>query len=93
MPALLALLVLLLTRQILVGQEGEEIPLIRYTPEFRFSDGIYLSIDDVKTNNPIPLARIVSDRVEYDKDFFDGMVRTAFYSAMPCCYCYDVIIC
>ena len=71
---LLACLVLLLTKQILFGQEGEEIPLIRYTPEFRFNDGIYLGIDDVKANNPIPLARIVSDRVEYDKDFFDELV-------------------
>lgn len=74
MPALLAFLALLHTLQILYGQEGEEIPLIRYTPEFRFSDGIYLSIDDVKANNPIPLARIVSDRVEYDKAFFDELI-------------------
>ena len=57
----------------LLAQEEQEIPMVRYTPYYEFRDGIYLGIDNVKANEPIPLARIVSDRIDYDKAFFDEL--------------------
>ena len=34
------------------GKEG----MVKYTPDFRFNDGIYLNFDQVKLNRPIPKA-------------------------------------
>jgi hypothetical protein len=44
-----------------------------YTPGFKFRDGLYFNIDDVRNNDPIPLARIVTDLGSYNKDFIDEM--------------------
>lgn len=70
----LALLIFLLPQQILHAQETEEIPMIRYSPDYVFKDGLYLNIDDVRNNDPIPLARIVSDRYPYDEVFFYELI-------------------
>ena len=32
----------------MMAQEEQEIPLVLYTPDYSFRDGIYLNIDDVK---------------------------------------------
>ena len=71
---LLAMLAFLMPDQILLAQEIEEIPMIIYAPGYPFKDGLFLNIDDVSSNTPIPLARIVSDRYVYDKDFFDELI-------------------
>ena len=70
----LLVLFIYLPLQILTAQETEEIPMIEYSPGYVFKEGLYLSIDDVRANDPIPLARIVSDRYVYDKDFFDELI-------------------
>ena len=71
---LLVLFINLLALQALTAQEPEEVPMTEYSPGYVFKDGLYLSIDDVSANDPIPLARIVSDRYVYDKDFFDELI-------------------
>jgi hypothetical protein len=38
----------------LFGQEKEG--MVKYTPDFRFNDGIYINFDQVKLNSPIPKA-------------------------------------
>jgi hypothetical protein len=44
---------------------------IRYTPDFKFRDGIYLNFDQVKNNKPIPKSRILTS-VDYNSNtFFD----------------------
>jgi hypothetical protein len=73
-PLLLALYLLICPLRILMAQEEEEIPLVPYTPDYKFRDGIYLGIQDVKSNDPIPLARIVSERISYDREFFDELI-------------------
>jgi len=70
----LLVLFIYLPLQILTAQESEEVPMIEYSPEYVFKDGLYLIIDNVMANDPIPLARIVSDRFVYDKDFFDELI-------------------
>ncbi len=44
---------------------------VKYTPDFKFKDGVFLNIDQVKSNEPIPASRIVSSMDYNDKDFFD----------------------
>jgi hypothetical protein len=49
--------------------------LIRYTPEFKFKDGIYLNFDQVRMNEPIYKSRIITD-IPYDNpDFFDQILK------------------
>jgi len=71
------LLILLLPLQILVAQETEEVTMVRYSPDFKFSDGLYLNIDALRKNDPIPLARIVTDLGSYNKDFINEMYSSA----------------
>ena len=70
----LLIFIYLLPLQILSAQEAEEIPVIAYSPGYAFKDGIYLRIDDVRANDPIPLTRIVTDRYEYNRDFFNELI-------------------
>jgi hypothetical protein len=44
--------------------------MIKYTPDFRFRDGIYLNFDQVKNNNPIPKAKLLTSIDYNDREFF-----------------------
>ena len=46
--------------------EGE----VKYTPDFRFRDGIYVNFDQVRQNSPIPKAKIVTSADYNARDFF-----------------------
>ena len=74
LPFLLVLSLLIGPLRILPAQEEEEVPRVLYTPYYEFRDGIYLGIDDVKANDPVPLARIVSDRINHDREFFNELI-------------------
>lgn len=59
--------------------------LVQYTPDFKFRDGIYLNFDMVKTNNPIPKAKLFTSVDYNDKDFFDQVISSEkiyFYDNM-----------
>lgn len=43
---------------------------VRYTPDFRFNDGIFLNFDQVKYNRPIPKAKILTSADYNDREFF-----------------------
>ncbi|MGE5421366.1 MAG: hypothetical protein ACM3UT_14360 [Chloroflexota bacterium] len=43
---------------------------VKYTPDFRFRDGIYLNFEQVKTNNPIPKAKLLTSVDYNDREFF-----------------------
>jgi hypothetical protein len=51
----------------LYSQEQEG--MVKYTTDFRFTDGIYLDFNMVKMNNPIPKTKIVTS-VDYNSDDF-----------------------
>ena len=57
--------------------QSQEIPsgMVRYTPEFKFFDGVYLSFEQVKTNSPVPIARIVSEVDHYDPEFYTKLLE------------------
>ena len=54
---------------IVSGQETEQ--MVKYTPDFRFTDGIYLNFDQVRLNDPIPKAKLLTSADYNDRDFFD----------------------
>lgn len=49
---------------------GQGEGMVKYTPDFRFNDGIYLNFDQVKMNSPIPKAKILTSTDYNDKEFF-----------------------
>jgi len=65
------------------AQEGEGV--VKYTPDFRFNDGIYLDFEQVRTNNPIPKAKILTSTDYNDKDFFRNLMageKIYFFDAL-----------
>jgi hypothetical protein len=62
--------------------DGEK---VKYTPDFKFKDGIYLNFDQVKANNPIPKAKLLTSADYNDRDFFSKVFEGAkiyFYDGM-----------
>jgi len=48
---------------------------VKYTPDFKFKDGIFLNFNMVKTNSPVPKAKLLTS-VEYnDRDFFTQLMK------------------
>jgi len=58
----------------LYGQEKEG--MVKYTPDFRFNDGIYLNFDQVKLNSPIPKAKILTSIDYNDREFFNKILES-----------------
>lgn len=65
------------------GQDQEK--MIKFTPDFRFTDGIYLNFDQVKDNNPIPKAKLLTSTDYNDREFFKKLLEAGkiyFYDGM-----------
>jgi len=59
--------------------------LVKYTPDFRFRDGIYLNFDQVRANNPVPKARLLTSTDYNDREFFKKLFESQkiyFYDGM-----------
>ena len=65
---LISIIVLCTSLLSLKGQETEG--MVKYTPDFKFNDGIYLSFDQVKSNTPIPKAKLLTSIDYNDREFF-----------------------
>jgi len=57
-----------------VTAQTDSLKLTKYTPGFRFTDGLYLSHQQLVQNSPIPLKRIVSKYNKAGFDFFDKLL-------------------
>ncbi len=55
----------------LLSQTTANDTLVKYTPNFKLKQGIYIRFEQVKTNNPIPLERIVATVDTKDFGFFN----------------------
>jgi hypothetical protein len=65
------------------GQDKEG--MVKYTPEFRFTDGIYLNFEQVKINSPIPKAKLLTSVDYNDREFFKKILemdKIYFYDNM-----------
>src|SRR5512140_1480241 len=49
--------------------------MVRYTLDFRFKDGVYLNFDQVKENNPIPKAKLLTSIDYNDREFFRKLLE------------------
>jgi hypothetical protein len=59
--------------------------MVKYTPDFRFNDGIYLNFDQVKLNQPIPKAKLLTSIDYNDREFFKKLMemdKIYFYDDM-----------
>lgn len=56
------------------GQEKEG--MVKYTPDFRFNDGIYLNFDQVKLNRPISKAKLLTSVDFNDREFFKRVLES-----------------
>lgn len=67
----------------IAGEQQEE--KVKYTPDFRFQDGIYLNFEQVKANSPLPKAKILTSADYNDRDFFNKVFASEkiyFYDEM-----------
>jgi len=79
----MSLFLMEISLQYLSGQEKEG--MVKYTPEFRFNDGIYLNFDQVKLNSPIPKAKLLTSIDYNDREFFKKILeidKIYFYDNM-----------
>lgn len=59
----------------LAAAQTDSAKMIRYTPEFRFKEGIFLNFDQVRLNNPIPKSSIITTVAYDDPDFFERVLN------------------
>ncbi len=73
---LLFLINILVPVSSLLPLSGQDKPgMVKYTPDFRFNDGIYLSFEQVKMNNPIPKAKLLTSVDYNDREFFKKIME------------------
>jgi hypothetical protein len=72
------ILSLLLFVALLGAQDPSDKTLVRYRPGYEFRDGIYMNPDMVRANRPIPPARIVSERDDFDNQFYNELLKTEY---------------
>jgi hypothetical protein len=61
---------------LLSAQEPEKEKMVKYSPDFRFNDGIYLNFDQVKLNSPIPKAKLLTSVDYNDREFFKKILSS-----------------
>jgi len=49
--------------------------LVKYTPGFKFEEGIFLNFDQVRQNKPVPKSRIITAVPYDDPDFYERVLR------------------
>lgn len=57
------------------SQQPDSSQLIRYSPDFKFKEGVYLNIEQVKQNSPILKSRIITSVAYDDPDFFERVLN------------------
>lgn len=56
-------------------KDSIKVKKVPFNEDFRFRDGIYLNVEDVKRNNPLPKERIITDLNENDYTFFENLLQ------------------
>jgi len=49
--------------------------LVKYTPEFRFREGVYMNFDQVRNNNPVPKSGIITTVAYDDPDYYEKVLQ------------------
>jgi len=69
---LIGILVVLLPLTSSAQHSGDS---VRYTPDFKFRDGIYMNFEMVKQNSPIPKAKLLTSVDYNDREFFTQLFK------------------
>ncbi len=59
-----------------------QVDTVKYNPEFEFNDGFFFNFSQVKNNDPVPGARLITDYDYSDVNFYDKILeqkRIAFF--------------
>ncbi|HEX2920330.1 MAG TPA: hypothetical protein VHO50_04100 [Bacteroidales bacterium] len=62
-------------QEVEVTQLGTAGKTVKYTPDFRFKDGIYLDFVQVKNNNPVPKAKLLTSIDYNDREFYKKLLE------------------
>lgn len=65
------------------GQDSSD--KVKYSPDFKFRDGIYTNFEQVKANSPIPKAKLLTSADYNDREFFTRVFaadKIYFYDEM-----------
>lgn len=68
-----------------VNGQNNKSEMVRYTPDFRFKDGIFLDFEQVKNNNPVSKSKILTSADYNARDFFSQIFendKLYFYDAL-----------
>lgn len=60
---------------LVLSQQQDSSHMTRYTPDFKFSEGVYLNFDQVRQNGPILKSRIITTVKYDDPDFFERILN------------------
>jgi hypothetical protein len=70
---------LLLISGIIFAQDSG-LKMVKYSPDFKFEDGFFLNFNQVKENNPIPAARVITNLDHTDNDFYKNILDQSKFS-------------
>lgn len=76
------LMLLLFTSAVSIQLSGQQRDTVRYNPDFKFKDGFFFSFDQVRNNDPVPGARLITNLDHNNIDFYDKILQQrsiAFY--------------
>ncbi len=84
MKKILSTLILsLFVYTILVAQtDSTKLTRVQFNKDFKFKDGIFLNIEDVKRNNPILKTRLITDLDYDDYSFFKNLLKQKVISIL-----------
>lgn len=74
MRSVIIFIFLLLSTMEVFSQDTHE-GMVKYTPDFRFHEGIYANFYMVKNNFPISKSRIVTNLGMNDRDFYENLTK------------------
>jgi len=70
-----SMVVIFVIFSLLTNSQVDTSMFIRYTPEFRFTEGIYLNFEQVKNNNPVLKERLETTADYNSLDFFVKVIE------------------
>lgn len=74
MKKIVGIFAILLVCKAVYSQE-DSARLVKYTPEFKFREGFYVSFEQVKKNDPLPKSRVITSLDYTDPDFFEKVLE------------------
>jgi hypothetical protein len=69
------IIIVVLSNLSLLYSQTDSTGVVKYTPGFKFVEGIFMNFDQVKTNRPIPKSGIITTVPYDDPDFYERVLQ------------------